>query len=222
MKTSGFSLRVRSRDGMAVGASFVLSWPPSGRRWTLETHGFDDRHQRPLRVDNGRSLISKADTHCMSAFGERLRQEPATLRHSVAKTQRPKAAIWSATTSGWAAAEGTNLRSTRARSSCCTAVRSSGVSVPASAKWTCPSSSVATTPSITQQWKWTWTRSATVSTCRRSSGQLRRSARVPARASGLLRPGRSAIGAAWAPERRALRALRRGLASTLRTGGRGL
>jgi hypothetical protein len=44
----------------------------------------------------------------------------------------------------------------RARSCCCTAARSSGVSAPASVRWTCPCSPAVNTPSITQQWKWTW------------------------------------------------------------------
>jgi hypothetical protein len=60
-----------------------------------------------------------------------------------------------------------NQRNTRARTCCCTAARSSGVSAAASAKWTCPSAPTANTPSITQQWKWTAQQDFTGSSGRR-------------------------------------------------------
>jgi len=60
-------------------------------------------------------------------------------------------------------------REGRARTCCCTAARSSGVSAAASAKWTCPSSPALNTPSITQQWKWTWAFNALPKRCYTSS-----------------------------------------------------
>jgi hypothetical protein len=38
-------------------------------------------------------------------------------------------------------------------------------SAAASAKWTCPSAPTANTPSITQQWKWTWAFNALPKRC---------------------------------------------------------
>jgi hypothetical protein len=62
-----------------------------------------------------------------------------------------------------------NQRSTRARTCCCTAARASGLSAAASAKWTRRSSPTANTPSITQQWKWTWAFNALPKRCYASS-----------------------------------------------------